>query len=146
MYFCLIFPHLYFWNLIAFQTCRFMSLPTNLSDEEMLQKAQGVDVLSPERCQELMEKPRKKTQWRIRTFFNTRDGWLLRRIVRGHRLQRIKLRYCVLCAHNVLGCVRAKTAAMCGVCHIALCTIPREGEEGISCFEEWHAKDRLVRR
>ena len=58
--------------------------PNEPSDAELLAKAHGVDVLAPAECLRLTEKAKQVQKRRTQTFFNARDGWLLRRIVRGH--------------------------------------------------------------
>ena len=80
-------------------------------------------------------------------FFNKREGCILHRVVRHHNVVREKNQYCALCSINkgndlprvCLASVRSK-------CHETLCTIPRSGEKGLSCFEYWHCTNILHRR
>lgn len=143
------------WNHLHFQILVFgavhprvhisevMATSTDLTDEEMVAKAQGVDVLSCSEVECLSTKARSVTSWRLRSFFNTREGWMLRRVARGHHVNRTQRTYCALCGSNLKGALRPMTTGKCTLCHAPLCTIPREGEAGLSCFEEWHQRDVL---
>lgn len=120
-----------------------MAPSTNLTDEEMVAKAQGVDVLSPDEVRCKSTKAHSVTSWRIKSFFNTREGWFLRRVAHGHSVIRRQRTNCVLYGHNVKGALRPAATGKCSLCHAALCTIPREGETGLSCFQEWHQRYKL---
>ena len=123
-----------------------MCTTQGLSDEDMVAKAQGTDVLPPAEVQRLVNAATKVKYKKLKIFFNTRDGWLLRRIARGHHIVRTSRQHCGLCGHNIKVAQRPKTSAVFSLCCIPLCTIPRQGESGLCCFEEWHAKDVLEPR
>jgi len=99
-------------------------------DEDMLRRAQGVAVLPAKQVESLMLKARKISNDRINKFFNTRDGWILRRIVRYHYTALIQPTRCILCAGNVEGALRPLTNTKCKVCSVPLCRTPRKCESG----------------
>ena len=123
-----------------------MTSSASLSDAEMVSRARGVDFLPSREVQRLSSKAKGIVSWRLKSFFNTREGWLLRRVARGHTIVRTSRNYCGLCYHNIKGALRPMTNAKCGLCHTPLCTLPREGESGRCCFQEWHEKDELKQR
>lgn len=123
-----------------------MADPTGLTEAEMVEKSQGIDVLSLSRVQELARAAKNVKSWRIKSFLNKRDGWLLCRVARGHKIVRVKRTYCGLCGHNIAGAMRPMTTAMCSLCATPLCTVPREGETGLCCYLLWHGKDVLAPR
>lgn len=79
--------------------------------------------------------------------FNGAHGWKLRSLVRQHHVVRAKIQYCALRGMNKGPFVlRAKPASSCNLCHVNLCTIPREKEQGLFCFQYWHCSDVLIER
>ena len=104
-----------------------------MSNEELVGRAHGEDVLSPTQCNDLttLASKRKKKQL---VFFNGRNGWLLRRVVREHNVIRAESRYCALCsANNGPDLLRSRVRSECSKCHVHLCTVPREEENALSC-------------
>ncbi len=76
------------------------------------------DVLSPERCKELIEKAKKVTRYRIR-FFKAREGWLLCRIVLNHNIRNARAAYCALCsAIQGKDVLRKSPRAQCDKCGV----------------------------
>jgi len=123
-----------------------MAYVPSTSDEDLLVQATGAPVLQSKQVEHLMLKARKSKFNRINVFFNSREGWLLRRIVRHHYSRRTKSTRCILCAGNVKGALRPLTNTSCSVCSVALCRSPREEENGLSCWDLWHNTDILVKR
>lgn len=152
---CFYFPDwsanpLHFENFISFSCSAPFPSPTmssfsEMTDEEPLSASHGRDVVPPDVVQTLQNEAANVKSWRMQ-FFNSRQGWMLRRVVRGHRTCRGSNQYCALCAQNVDGAMRTKTRAHCVLCQVPLCAIPREGETGDSCFHVWHNTDKLKRR
>ena len=116
-----------------------MSAHPEISPEnkEILLRAQGTDVLSPDILKSFASAAANVKSWRLKWFFNTRDGWLLRRVARGHFIKHTKRMYCSLCGANTKGPQRPQTTVMCSLCSTPLCTVPRVGEDGLCCFQEW---------
>jgi len=123
-----------------------MELPTSSADQELLKQAHGADVLTSVEIDALKNKAERTTVNRLKFFFNLREGWLLRRVARHHYTARINPTRCALCAGNIKGALRPLTNTKCTTCCVPLCRTPREGELGLSCFDEWHQKDLLIRR
>lgn len=117
-----------------------------MDDAELISKAQGADVFPKAKVEELKKAAREVKYARIENFFNSRDGILLRRAVRVHPVIRCKKSHCGLCGNHVPGALRPRTDAFCATCHIPLCTIPRKGETGLSCFQAWHEFNTIERR
>ena len=79
--------------------------------------------------------------------FNGRDKWLLRRIIRDHNVIRSDLGYCILCSSNTSRyMLRTKQRSDCNICSVTICTIPRKEEDGLSCFQKWHKRNKLTER
>jgi len=123
-----------------------MGLCLSPSDHELQVKARGVPVLPSKQVEQLILKAREKRYNKIKFFFNLKEGWLLRRVVRAHYTVLIEPERCALCGGNVKGALRPLTNTKCSVCCVPLCRFPRDGETGLSCFDEWHEKDVLERR
>ncbi len=116
------------------------------SDADLRRRAQGSDVLPPEEVRRLQELARRRENKRLQ-FFNSRDGWLLRNVVRDHRVLHAPKKYCALCGINTSRtALRSKPNSSCNQCFVNLCTVPRKDEAGLSCWQEWHSKDKLVPR
>lgn len=94
-----------------------------MTDEDMIKIAQGKDVISADEISRFAHVTKHEN-----SFFNTKDGWILHRVVRGHHMVQIDKRYCALCAHNMEWCLRPQTSAMC----FMLCTISRSEEKALS--------------
>lgn len=114
--------------------------------EELIAQAQGTDGLSANEIEELQAASRRVTYSRIDRFFNCREGILLRRAVRFHKVVRHQKKNCGLCGGNVKGALRPQTSSYCETCGISLCTVPRPGETGLSCFQEWHCVNKIEKR
>ena len=108
----------------------------------MIDRAQGTDILSLEKVQQLADAVSNIEWWRLRLFFNTRDGCLLRRFFRGHRIVRTQRTYCGLCGHNIKGALRSMTNSICLLCSTQLSNVPRQSETGYCCYQEWHMEDK----
>ncbi len=122
------------------------SMDSTMPNEELLRRAHGEDVLSDNECARLIQLAAARKKKRFQ-FFNGRDGWLLRRTVRKHSVICFTSQYCALCSSsNVDDVFRTKVKSVCSKCHVHLCTIPREGEEGLSCMESWLQCDVLEPR
>ena len=80
-------------------------------------------------------------------FLNSRHGWELRQLARCHRVTRTTNKYCALCYSNLRpNILRVKTPSACNKCHVNLWTIPRQGETGLSCFEQRRNQNVLKER
>jgi len=114
-------------------------------NQALLKQAHGEDIITPGEKAALQEASLVRT-WRLR-WFNTENGWRLRRLVRGHALKRNdKSEHCALCAGKRKGVERKKTNAYCEDCNVPLCPIPpKEGYEH-SCHHDWHHMDILEPR
>jgi len=84
---------------------------------------------------------------------NTTFGRALRLLNCGHSVQNKNPRSCALCGiHNAVRNeqgkkkLRPNSRAYCEVCDAHLCTIPREGSNDNSCWEEWHSAFELEAR
>lgn len=121
-------------------------MASSSSDANLRRRAQGSDVLPVEEVQRLQDLARRRENKRLH-FFNSRDGWLLRNVVRNHRVLHAPKKYCALCGINTSRtALRAKPNSSCDQCSVNLCTVPRMGETGLSCWQEWHSKDKLQPR
>ncbi len=87
-----------------------------MKDEELVLADQERDLFPDAEVRRLAHKALNSKSWGLQNFFNTRDGWLLRRTVRCHRTVRLeKLAYCALCGQNVPDFKRPKTPTKCEV-------------------------------
>ena len=122
------------------------TMNTKLSDEELLARVHGTEVLPAQLRTRLSQFAAQRQNKRLH-WFNSRQGWLLRRVVRNHTVIRTAPKYCALCGSNRGSAIlRVKPRSACDKCHVNLCTVPRAEETGQSCFQEWHRSDRLRER
>jgi len=117
----------------------------NLSDAEMVLRAHGADVLPPDEVARLQAECEKVTRGRIDNYYNKRNGWLLRRVARGHIIKRVSFIYCGLCGNNIKGAKRTKTNSFDTTCNIRLCTVPPPGQP-YSCYYLWHNNDVIKKQ
>jgi len=115
-------------------------------DPDLVKRAQGSDVYTDKETEELQKKAAAATNRRI-AFFNTEDGWKLRRVARGHQIVRLeKAQYCTLCGGHKPGALRVQTDVKCATCDVPLCAKPRKDSPLFSCHHDWHHTDYLEPR
>ena len=96
-----------------------------------------------------MRVPARKKKKKMKLhFFNSEYGWMLRRVVRAHPVQRSTKQFCALCGINSGNPqkLRARPNSRWKTCCIHLCTVPNIQESGLSCFQAWHRNDTLRSR
>ena len=81
-------------------------------------------------------------------FFNTEDGWKLRRLAHGHPVKLASKQFCALCGINTGNSSKLRLGpnSRCETCSVNLCAVPHKEEPGLSCFEQRHQTDYLRRR
>ena len=111
---------------------------------DLLSRARGADVLSNEETLRLQQRARARKNKKLH-FFNSEDGWMLRRIVRAHPVQRAPKQFCALCGINTGDAkkLRARPNSRCGSCFVNLCSVPNKQEPDLSCFQAWHDMEWL---